>query len=168
MKYLIWKWGVATLILLGTFCARSEANIAMELSVDYTCQIGEKPGVPTYSLRISEDQFEIEKTIGMLETTKLSAAGHLKPADKTTLLEILVHLQKSDLSSPKDHSKIEGSCLLEANTPNGKLKLSGGESNPQWKNANPFFKWVQGLHNKYPGLKAINPIFPDSPYNVSY
>jgi len=59
-------------------------------------------------------------------------------------------------------------AAIDAATTAGAVRFSAPEADPAWKGAEPFFDWLQKLHDSYPGLKAIHPIFPGTAYKADY
>ena len=139
----------------------------MDLILNYRCQIGVKPGVPVYSFQVLDRQFEVKKTAVTLKTREVAARGLLDEMDANALAAALEKLRGASFA-PAEAKKPAGACAIDAATKRGPVRFNAPESDPAWKDAEPFFDWLRALHAAYPGLKSIRPIFPGTAFAPDY
>jgi hypothetical protein len=156
----------ACLLLGGPMAMASESKNSV-FSLRYTCQVGEKPGVPRYSFELDGTTFVIQKTILLLNTRKLMAEGSLRLDDLRMLKEVLQPLLSNEFRARRAE-KIEGRCSLHFSEGGHSVRFEAGENDPAWDDLRAVFDWFKELHKRYPGLSSIEPIFPGSPYKAAY
>jgi hypothetical protein len=136
------------------------------LSLIYGCQIGEKPGVPSYNLEISANHFKTWKKIATQETTHILAEGILNKKEQEDLKHILDRLSKITVNIKKSE-ELEGHFSLEFKVNDNKTVFAGGSSK-KVKELKEITHWINKFHNNKIALNKIRPIFPGDPYRVEY
>jgi hypothetical protein len=149
-------------VLLGVSMG-SESKEA-DVFLRFHCQIGEKPGVPRYSIEIDGSKFKVRKSIPILNTVEIEAKGTLRNVDRETLRAII---NKLPVTSERANASLSGGFSVKASLP-GLSREFVGDSAKEASALSPLLSWIASLHQNYPGLNAIHPITPGDEYKATY
>jgi len=143
-----------TLYLLGIVMFTNVASAKLLLL--YTCQIGEKPGVPQYKLEIADSTFKIVFHSLLHKEKKQEQSGVLSSSEVKQLKQIV---QKLPEKLKVQSSSIAGFFKLTV-IDAGFNKTLEGNSEAKQESLEGLIQWINNLHQNHQNLKSIAPIFP--------
>lgn len=127
----------------------------------YCCQIGEKPGCPTFSLHVVDDKLNVELVQPLHKPNQISQTALLSQPQVEELKSLIMILPITNTAIEND---LTGFFELKAFW-NQRQQVWRAPSNHAYPSLNKFFEWISKIYKVNSHLKAAKPLFPGQTLN---